>query len=82
MKDIPFFGVKEEVMNLVEKYLGEGGPYRGMSVQGLAQHIKKKYGRTIKSDILMQLMAEEGLHADDDWPDMEDALRAVGVKIK
>lgn len=69
-------------MSLVDKYLGEGGPYRGMSVHGIASHIKKKYGRTVKADIVMQLMAENGLHGDDDWPDMEDALRAVGVKIK
>jgi len=62
--------------------VSEGGPYRGMSVHGLASHIKKKYGRTIKSNDLMRLMAEEGLHGDDDWADMEDALRAVGVKIK
>ena len=67
--------------DLVDKYIGERGQY-GMSVEGLAQHIKKKYGKTIKSDFLMRLMAEEGLHADDDWPDMEDALRAVGVKVR
>ena len=79
MKDIPFFGVKEGVMDLVDKYLNEG---RGMSVEGLASHIKKKYGKTIKVKDLMRLMAEEGLHGDDDYPDMEDALRAVGVKVK
>jgi len=52
------------------KVIKEGGPYRGMSVHGLASHIKKKYGRTIKSNDLMRLMAEEGLHGDDDWADM------------
>ena len=30
----------------------------------------------------MQWMAEEGLHADDDYPDMLDALEAIGVKVK
>lgn len=62
-------------------YMKEGGS-RGMSVEGLASHIKKKYGKTVKSNVLMRLMAEEGLHGDDDYPDMEDALRAVGVKVK
>ena len=65
-----------------KKKMLEGGPYRGMSVHGLASHIKKKYGRTVKASVVMDLMAEEGLHGDDDWPDMEDALASVGVKIK
>ena len=68
--------------NLLDKYLGEGGPYKGMSKEGLAKHIKKKYGKTVKYSVVASLMAEEGLHADDDWPDMEDALEAIGVKVK
>jgi len=68
--------------NLLDKYLGEGGPYRGMSIEGLAKHIKKKYGKSVKSSVVTSAMAEEGLHGDDDWPDMEDALGAIGVKVK
>lgn len=68
--------------NLLDKYLGEGGPYRGMSVQGLASAIKKKYGKRVKADVVQREMAENGLHGDDDYPDMLDALEAVGVKVK
>jgi hypothetical protein len=65
--------------NLMDKYLGEG---RGMSVEGLANHIKKKYGKTVKYDVISSAMAEEGLHPDDDYPDLLDALEGIGVKVK
>lgn len=74
--------IKEGNMDLVDKYIGEGGPYRGMGVHGLAKHIKKKYGRKVTADIVMSLMPEEGLHPDDDYPDLLDALEAIGVKVK
>jgi hypothetical protein len=68
--------------NLLDKYLGEGGPYRGASVEGLAKEIKKKYGRSVKSSVVIGLMPEEGLHPDDDYPNLLDALEAIGVKVK
>ena len=65
--------------NLLDKYLGEG---KVMSMDGLASHIKKKYGRSISYNDLSSEMSQEGLHPDDDFPDLEDKLKGMGVKVK
>lgn len=51
-----------------------------MNAQVFAERIAKQW-TIITASRVMDLMGEEGLHPDDDYPDVEQALEAEGVRI-
>ncbi len=51
-----------------------------MTPETFAVRIAKDY-KEIAVNEMMDLMSEEGLHPDDDGPDVEQALEGEGVKV-
>ena len=51
-----------------------------MTPETFAVRIAKDY-KEITVNEMMDLMSEEGLHPDDDSPDVEQALEGEGVKV-
>ena len=51
-----------------------------MKAETFAVQIAKQF-KEITVNEMMDLMSEEGLHPDDDFPDVEQALEAEGVKV-
>ena len=52
-----------------------------VSISYLAGMIKKKYGKSVSAEAVMDIMAEEGYHADDDYPDVVQELESIGVEV-
>lgn len=51
-----------------------------MNAQNFAVRIAKSW-TIITASRVMDLMSEEGLHPDDDYPDVEQALEGEGVRV-
>lgn len=72
--------LRKRSLNSFAKEIAKAAVPSRFKADGFARRLAKRTKR-IKIEDLFQEMSEEGLHPDDDYPDVEMALEAEGVKI-